>query len=129
MVKKLILFSLLLLIIALLWNHFLPENLQAVYAVYILIYFFVSTLFVHRLLIKANKKSPQNFVRTYMSSTGIRLLLNLMVIFIYILIDHNRGTRIGFALSFFFFYFSFQIFEVTSLMKELAKKHEDHIDS
>jgi L-asparagine transporter-like permease len=127
MIKKLIIFSLLLLIIALLWNHFLPEELHAAYAIYILIYFFVVTLVVHRLLIKANKRSPQNFVRTYMGSTGIRLLLNLLVIFVYILIDHNRAARIGFALSFLFFYFAFQIFEVSSLMKELGAKRNDHI--
>src|ERR1035437_4171951 len=127
MIKKLILFSLLLLIITLLWNYFLPENLHAIYAIYILIYFFISTLFVHRLLLKANKKSPQNFIRTYMSSTGIRLLLNLLIIFVYILIDHNHSTKIAFALTFFFFYFSFQIFEVSSLMKELVGKRDDSI--
>lgn len=127
MIKKLIFFSLLLLIITILWNYFLPENLHAVYAIYILIYFFISTLFVHRLLLKANKKSPQNFIRTYMGSTGIRLLLNLFIIFVYILIDHNRATKIAFALTFFFFYFSFQIFEVSSLMKELVGKRDDSI--
>ncbi len=127
MIKKLLLFSILLLVIALLWNHFLPENLHTLFAIYILIYFFLSTLIVHRLLIRANKKSPQNFVRTYMGSTGIRLLLNLLIIFVYILIDHNRETRIEFALSFLFFYFSFQIFEVSSLMKELVGRRGEDI--
>lgn len=125
MIKKLALFSILLLIIVLLWDHFLPENLHSAYAIYILIYFFVSTFFVHKLLIKANKKSPQNFIRTYMGSTGIRLLLNLLIIFVYILIDHNRAAKIVFALTFFFFYFSFQIFEVSYLMKEMTAKHND----
>lgn len=127
MIKKIILFSFLLFLISFLWNHFLPENLHLVYVIYILIYFAVSTFFVHLLLIQADKKSPQKFIRTYMGSTAIRLLLNLLAIFIYIMIDRNRSTEITFALSFLFFYFSFQVFEVSSLLKELTGKRDDHI--
>ncbi len=122
MVKKTILFSLLLLLITLLWNQFLPKNFHSVYAPFILLYFFVSIMIVHPLLMKSNKKSSQSFIRAYMGSTAIRLFSSILIIFIFLLINKNQPERITFAVTFMFYYFSFQIFEVVSLLKELLRK-------
>ncbi len=117
--RSLILLSAVLLLLIMSWNHFLPSRLTSPHANYILIYFVFSTAIFHHFFIKANAQSPQNFIRTYMASTALKLLLNLIVIIIYILV--NREHAIIFVLSFLAIYFVFLIFEIIALQKELRK--------
>ncbi len=120
MIKNTILFSVLLLVLAIAWNQFMPPNLASPAMPIIVIYFFISTVIVHRILIKTNTESPKNFIRTYMGTTALRLFLNLMVIIIYILVDRSRAM--AFALAFLVFYFIYLIFEIISLQKDLKGK-------
>jgi L-asparagine transporter-like permease len=120
MLKNTIVFSFVLIVAALLWNLFVPENIKSPATPYIVIYFFVSTVVTHQLLMKTNKQSPQNFIRAYLGTTALRLFLNLMVIIIYMLV--NRSGAMVFALSFLVFYFLYLIFEIISLQKDLKEK-------
>ncbi len=119
MIKNTIIFSFILIVIALLWNVLVPLNLRCPASPYIVIYFFIATIITHHLLIKTSKQSPQNFVRTYMGTTAFRLFLNLIIIIIYMLVDRNGAM--AFALSFLVYYFLYLIFEIISLQKELKK--------
>jgi hypothetical protein len=118
--RNLTLLSSILLILIICWNRFLSENLNSPHAVYIVIYFFLLTFVIHHFLIKANTQSPQNFVRSYMLFTALKLFLNLMVIVIYLLID--RKQAMVFILSFLIFYFVFLIFEIIALQSTLKEK-------
>lgn len=120
MIKNSIIFSFILIVIALLWNLFLPDNLKSPAAPYIVIYFFVATIITHQLLMKKNRESPQNFIRAYLGSTAFRLFLNLMIIIVYMLV--NKPGAMAFTLSFLVFYFLYLIFEIISLQKDLKAK-------
>lgn len=117
--RSLITLSFLLIVISFCWNYFLPQ-FNSPHIIYIVLYFFVSIGGIHRFLIKANTQSPQNFVRSYIAFTALKLLLNLMVIILYIFI--NRSQAIVFILSFLILYFIFLVFEIISLQKELRNK-------
>lgn len=114
--RSLITLSFLLIVISFCWNYFLPQ-FNSPHIIYIVLYFFVSTAAIHHFLVKANTQSPQNFVRSYIAFTALKLLLNLMVIILYIFI--NRSQAIVFILSFLILYFIFLVFEIISLQKEL----------
>ncbi len=120
MIKNSIVFSFILIVGALLWNLFVPENLKSPAAPYIVIYFFIATIATHQFLINKNKQSPQNFIRAYLGSTAFRLFLNLIIIMIYMLV--NRSGAMSFTLAFLAFYFLFLIFEIISLQKDLKGK-------
>ncbi len=120
MIKNSIVFSILLILISLAWNHFVPEKLTSPAMPFIVVYFFISTVFTHQFLIKVNKQSAQGFVRAYLGTTTFRIFLNLIVIIAYMLID--RTGAMAFSLSFLAFYFLFLIFEIISLQKDLKKK-------
>jgi F0F1-type ATP synthase assembly protein I len=118
--RPLLLFSLLLALAALYWNYAMPDKFQSSYAIGIVAYFYLSTAFVHRLLLNAGKSSPQNFVRTFMTFTALRLFLNLVVIAIYLLVD--RAHAVPFVIAFLLFYFLFLIYEIIALQRDLKKK-------
>ncbi len=118
--RSLIVLSSVLLILITCCNYFLPKKLSSPHAVYIVIYFFFLTAIIHQFLMKANEQSPQNFVRSYMTFTAFKILLNLIVIVIYLFI--YRSGAIAFVLSFLALYFVFLIFEIISLQKELKRK-------
>ncbi len=120
MIKNTIIFSFVLIVIALLWDLFVPENLKSPASPYIVIYFFLATIITHRILMKTNKQSPQNFIRAYLGTTALRLFLNLMIIIAFMLI--NRAGATAFTLSFLVFYFLYLIFEIISLQKDLKAK-------
>ncbi len=119
MLKNTIVFSFVLIVLALLWNLFVSESLKSPTSPYIVIYFFIATVVTHRLLMKSNKQSPQNFIRVYLGTTAFRLFLNLIIIIAYMLI--NRAGAMSFTLSFLVFYFLYLIFEIISLQKDLKK--------
>ena len=112
--RNLTILSLLLFLLLFLWNHFLSEKFQSQHAYIIVPYFFISSLLVNKWLAVAERQSPQHFIRTYMASAAIRLLVNLLVIIIYILLF--RPLAMNFVLIFMVLYFIYLIFEVVVLM-------------
>ena len=114
--KNLLFLSILLLLLVFLCNRFLPEKIQSQHAYYLILYFIISTLLIHKAITKAAKKSPQSLIRVYMASTAIRLFTSLIVIVIYGLLF--RKQLIGFVLFFLPMYFIFLVFEVASLIKK-----------
>ena len=120
MIKNTIIFSIILITLSLIWNYYVPEKFTSPTMPFIVIYFALSTVIVHELLIKTNNESPKNFIRTYMGTTALRLFLNLMIIIVFMLV--NRSGAMAFALAFLVFYFLFLIFEIVSLQKDLNTK-------
>ena len=96
------------------WNYFVPEKYSLKQGFYAVLYFFISTALFHRMTLKANEKSPQHFVRTFIGTTAIRMFLGLIIIVIYALL--YKATAMGFALLFLLLYFIYLIFEVLLLL-------------
>jgi hypothetical protein len=117
---KLLVFSTVLAVLCLLWNYFLDARWQSPHSLFVVVYFFITAALAHNILVKASAQSPQIFVRTYMTLTGLRLFLNLIVIAIYLVVNKAGGK--SFVLAFLLIYFSFLIFEVINTQKDLKKK-------
>lgn len=56
------------------------------------------TLFVHRILVRANSKRPQAFVTYFMGTLTGKLLLSVIILFVVGVVDpdHLKFTAIGF---------------------------------
>jgi hypothetical protein len=86
----------------------------------ILFLFFIVTLLFHIGLQKSFEKSSKDFIRYYMGATGAKLFVFLIIILIYAFL--NKEKAVSFALTFFFFYLIFTVFEV-SIATKLFGKH------
>ncbi len=95
-------------------------NLQAVSEVQLLrwmifAYFSIITLLFHFGITKATESRPQVFVRYYMGSTTLKLLLNLGIIVVYAML--HKALAVNFIITFMIFYFLYTIFEVVFVWK------------
>ena len=116
---KLIVFSFIIAAIDYCWNKFMDSNMFIPHVWFIFSFFFLITMIFHLLTMMSAKKKPQNFIRFYMGSTALRMMLCLIVIVAYRFV--NKPTLIPFALAFIAHYFLFTIFEVTMLLRHLRK--------
>jgi hypothetical protein len=87
----------------------LPSILRHSGYIYIVLFFTVATALIHSGLEKSAKTGSKYFVRFYMMSTGIKLLLYIMIIVFYALID--KSSVRAFAFCFLITYFIFTAFE------------------
>jgi hypothetical protein len=119
--KKLFLFSLIVVIADYCWNNFIQVQ-YTIHNIWIIPAFFISlTLLLHYYIIKASKGNQNNFIRFYLGMTALKMMLCVIAVVAYCLID--RPNAMGFALMFMIHYLLFTVFEVASLMKELRKKN------
>ena len=114
--SRLILFSLIVGVADFAWNNFLPDK-TIPEVVFILTFFIASTYIFHQLSLSYSKKKPQAFIRFYMASTMIRMVLYVCIIAIYRLID--KSSVVSFTIGFFAHYIVFTIFEIPMLLKQL----------
>ncbi len=82
----------------------------------LLFYFFIITLGFHIGLVNASKGRPQAFVRYYMATTTVKLLLHMMIIVLYALF--NKEDAVRFITTFLVFYIIFTVFEVAVAWKQ-----------
>jgi hypothetical protein len=99
------------------WNFFVTK-LSNPHIWFILPYFMLATPLIHNYFL--NNADPKKFVMRFMAVTGIKLLLNLVMILAYGLILKNGA--ITFALSFLVIYFTFTSFEIAQLLKHFNTK-------
>ena len=99
------------------WIRFMPLEKHIPHVWFMLGFFASITAMFHFFALQASKGKPQVFIRYYMGSTALRLLLYVMLILAYRFYD--KPTLIPFALGFMIHYFVFTAFEVPVLLKEL----------
>jgi hypothetical protein len=106
---KLILVALLSATLYFLAGLYLPAQWHYTSFSWIPVLFAVTTYLFHQGLSQRSNDSKK-FVRFYMGATAARLFFYLTVIIIFALLNRSQATV--FALSFFFFYLCFTVFEV-----------------
>jgi bacteriorhodopsin len=116
---QLTLFSIVSLAIQLIWQHFASVHFQTNLYWVILLFFILTTAFIHVLLVKVSEKDPRKFVTYFMGMTGIKLFAYLIIILAYGL--SNRETAQGFIICFLITYFLYSGFEVVTLMRHFKK--------
>ncbi|REJ80946.1 MAG: hypothetical protein DWQ44_04200 [Bacteroidetes bacterium] len=87
----------------------------------ILLYFLFTTLVFHVGLLRSSEGRPQVFVRYYMASTTLKLLLHMGVILIYSIF--NKPDAMRFIITFLIFYIVFTAFEVGVVWKQFRKNN------
>ena len=83
-------------------------------------FFYIVSMVVYFLSVKAREKDMRRFANFYMGSTIVKMLLYLAIIFIYAISFKEDGKR--FAITFLANYLIFSIFETYKLVKH--NKHE-----
>ena len=82
---------------------------------FVYLYFFLLTLGVHAILLKANEKRPQQFVVRFMAATTFKLTVSVAVMVICALLDREKA--VPFILAFAVLYLLYTAFEVALLQK------------
>ena len=89
----------------------------------LIVFFLILTWAIIRYLMKASEKSFVKFVNAFMITTGLKLLLLIIVIVGYIFL--NRGDAVPFLVVFFIlylFYTGFEVYTVLYLSKRQKKQ-------
>lgn len=112
---RLTIFSIILVVLSILFQTLLP--LYATPAMpYIILFYFIMIAFVHYIVLRGSIISNKNFINNYILGTIIKFLSILIFLGIYIFL--NKTDAIRFALTFCVFYFLYAIFEVIALKKD-----------
>jgi hypothetical protein len=105
-----------------LWNYFMPQY-ACDHAWFILLYYMIFTAGLHIWLTK--NADSRTFIMKFMGVTGIKMLVNLIIILVYGL--NFKSKAIPFTLSFLLIYFLFTIFESRQLIREFKTKKENNV--
>jgi hypothetical protein len=81
---------------------------------FLILFFIGITLFVYYNLLQTLEKNFAKFVNRFMAMTGLKLLLFLASIVVYLLIF--PGDAIPFLISFFILYITYTIYEVIAIL-------------
>ena len=98
-------------------NKLNVEEYRLTWVVYI--YFSILTLLFHYGIVRTTQSRPQVFVRYYMGTTALKLLLHLGIIIIYAFF--HRGTAVHFIITFMIMYLLFTVFEVMAVWRNIKK--------
>lgn len=82
---------------------------------YIILFIYLFTILVFRLLLKGQQERLSHFVNVFMLVNFAKLMVYLVFVFIYAFL--NRVDAVSFILTFFIYYFIFSFFEIVSLLK------------
>ena len=83
-------------------------------------FFYIVSMVVYFLSLKAREKDMRKFTNLYMGATVVKMMLYLAIIFIYAISFKEDGKR--FAITFLANYLIYNIFETYKLVKK--NKHE-----
>ena len=83
---------------------------------FIVLFFFITMLISHYIILRGIYKENKNFVANYMLATIIRIVSYIIFLVTYILL--NREDAILFGISFIILYFLFSIFEIITIKLE-----------
>jgi len=108
-------------VIAVVFTLFIPNRFH--YSLLIVPALLVSTTYLlHQKLIAYSDKRPQKFITMFMAVTGIKLLLYLFFLLIYILLLTEHA--IPFLSIFFILYIIYSFMEAISLLKYLKQQQK-----
>jgi len=113
--KKTTVFSVFLTVILFLGINFLPVLSIHYKHIFIVLFFYVSGLLFHFVLIRLTEKKVKSFTNYFMASTLIKLILYSAIILLYIL-NYKEDVK-TFITVFFITYIVFTVLEVSSLQK------------
>ena len=112
-VKRLLIYSAFLAFAAVILSLALPGTVSPALPGIIVFYLVISWIII-RFLFRASEKSFVKFVNAFMISTGLKLLVLILVIVGYVLL--NRSDVVPFLVAFFILYLFYTGFEVYAVL-------------
>lgn len=113
--KQFSIIAVVILILSILIDFFVPKiKISAMYP-YILLFLYLVTLAIFKMIAKSMENRLSRFANTYMLANFGKLILFTGIIVLYAFL--NRDDAISFMLTFFIYYFIFTGFEILSLLK------------
>lgn len=109
------LISAILLVISILIYFFIPKIKISPAFPFILVFMYLTTIFIFMLLAKSMENRLSKFANAYMLVNFGKLVIFAIIIVVYAVL--NKEDAVSFMLTFFIYYFVFTIFEVFSLLR------------
>jgi len=96
---------------------------------FILLFYFILTGFIFRLLLKSFQKEPRKFLITFLGISVVRMLLFTAIILIYAFLiqSENIPNAVSFILTFTVYYLLFTTWEVVLIVSILKRKNTARI--
>jgi hypothetical protein len=101
---------------AILLSLFLPEGIITRAYPWLTALFFIITAIVHYVLLRISALNPRKFVGYFMLATTLKLMIYLIVIFVYVFFE--KTGILSFILAFFILYIIYTVFEVVTILKQ-----------
>ena len=120
--KKLLIYSAIIAVIAFVIAFFLPDNFVSPAMPFLLVFFVAVSLLTHYFVLKTMVKRMSLFVNFFMISIFVKLIVYIAIIIIYGLM--NKHDMIPFVITFFVFYFLYTLFELIAVLK-VQKNHKN----
>ena len=119
-IRRILLYSAFLAFAAVILSLLLPSGYLTPALPALIIFFLLVTWLILWYLMKASDKSFIKFVNAFMITTGLKLLLLILVIVAYIFL--NRSDAVPFLVAFFILYLFYTGFEVYTVL--FLSKHQ-----
>ena len=96
-------------------TYFLPDELTTPAMPYLILLSFSVTLIFHLVVHSASEKKFSKFISYFMLATVVKLLLYIIVIFLYVY--QNKSDTLAFVITFLLLYIIYSVFEVINLLQ------------
>ena len=113
---RLIILSLITGLAAFLLSMVLPGGIITMSYPWLILLFIVVTALVHYVLLRITELNPRKFVGYFMLATSLKLLVYLIVVFIYVFTV--KTGILQFILAFFALYIIYTVFEVVTILSQ-----------
>lgn len=102
-------------------HTYLPDKYFTGFLVLPLLFFFI-TLALHYYLMKSSQKENIKFTPRFIGATGIKMMIYVILIAIYLLI--NRNQAVSFLICFLICYLLYTTFEIISILSYLKSNKQ-----
>ena len=114
--KKLIIFTLIFAAGAWLLMQVVPAKWQTPVYPFIILFFFATSLILHRFLLQATQERFARFANRFMAITFLKMVFYMMVMLIYVFLI-NPADAVPFIMAFFISYAAFTAFEIIEVLR------------
>ncbi len=104
------------------WNKQAPDGIRMNDGFILLGVFATTVTAAHFFLLSVSENAPNAFVRSFMVSTAIKLMIYMTVLIAFLL--YSKDNQKVLVLHFLFYYAVFTVFEVSMLYRELSAKRK-----
>lgn len=118
--KRLTIFALLITVISVLVDYYLPEVPMTPVYLYLIAFIYSVNFLLFGKLSRYIHDKPNRFINTYMLLSFGKLFLFIIVIGIYVFL--HRSDAVTFTITFMVYYVFFSVFEIAALLKMNKKE-------